>query len=73
MRIMQIKEYGLFPVTLSGLTALSDNVKTICLTIISHLLEFQVLNTNNSREIIKWLILEFTVVPSQVTGPSTNK
>lgn len=66
------KKYGFFPVTLSGLTALSENVKTISLKVTSQLvlLQFQGMNTKKPKEINR-LILEFTVVPKQVTVPWT--
>ena len=58
--------------TLSGLTALSENVKTISLKVTSQLvlLQFQGMNTKKPKE-INWLVLEFTVVPKQVTVPWT--
>lgn len=61
------KKYGFFSVTLSGLTALSENVKTIFLKITSQLvlLHFQGMNSKKPKEINR-LILEFAVAPKQV-------
>lgn len=76
IRIMQEKIW-LFSVTLSGLTALSENVKTIFLKITSQLLllHFQGMNSKKPREINR-LILEFVVATKQVPvhpGPSLKK
>lgn len=62
--------------TLSGLTALSVNVKTVSLKITAQLglLQFQALNTKKPEEVNR-LILEFSSssIRSLYSGPSMKK